>query len=60
MRAQERSSGANVDIISHSGTIIVSVDTQAGADKAMQIHSGILMQLKLSKAAKVDCYVGVH
>lgn len=49
-----------MDIISHSGTIIVSVDTQAGADKAMQINSGILMQLKLSKAAKVDCCVGVH
>lgn len=42
-----------MDIISHSGTITVSVDTEAGADKAMQIHSGILMTLKLSKAAEV-------
>lgn len=36
-----------MDIISHRGTIIVSADTGAGADKAMQIHSGILMTLKL-------------
>lgn len=43
-----------MDIISHSGTIIVSTDAEAGADKAMQIHSGILMKLKLSKAAKVE------
>lgn len=43
-----------MDIISHSGTIIVSVDAEAGTDKAMQIHSGILMKLKLSKAAKVE------
>lgn len=42
-----------MDIISHSGTIIVSIDTETGADKKMQIHSGILMTLKLSKAAKV-------
>lgn len=53
MRAQERSSGGDVDIISLSGAIIVSVETEAGADKAMQIHSGILMTLKLSHAAKV-------
>lgn len=39
-----------MDIISHSGTII-STDTEAGADKAMQIHSGLLMKLKLCKAA---------
>ena len=49
-----------MDIISHCGTIIVSADTQSGADKAMQIHSGILMKLKLSKAAKVDCSIGVQ
>lgn len=45
-----------MDIISHSGTIIVSIDIEAGADKAMQIHSGILMTLKLSSAAKVGLY----
>lgn len=44
-----------MDIISHSGTII-SADTEAGADKAMQIHSGILMKLKLSKAAMGGFY----
>lgn len=52
MRAYERSGVGNVHIISHSGTIIVRIDTEAGADKAMQIHSGTLMKLKLSKAAK--------
>lgn len=36
-----------MDIISHSGTIIVSADTEAAADKAMQIHSGILIAIKL-------------
>lgn len=36
-----------MDIISHSGTIIVSADTKATADKAMQIHSGILIAIKL-------------
>lgn len=36
-----------MDIISHRATIIGSADTEAGADKAMQIHSGILMTLKL-------------
>lgn len=36
-----------MDIISHSGTIIVSRDTEATADKAMQIHSGILIAIKL-------------
>ncbi len=46
-----------MDITSHSGTIIVSVDTEAGADKAMQIHSGILMKPKLSRATKVGFYV---
>lgn len=45
-----------MDIISHSGTIIKSVDTEAGADKAMQIHSGIVMKLKLTKAAKRGFY----
>lgn len=45
-----------MDIISHSGTIIVSADTEAGADKAMQIHAGILMKIKLSKAAKKGFY----
>lgn len=45
-----------MDIISHSGTIIVSVDTETCADKAMQIHSGIPMKLKCKKKnAKVDC-----
>lgn len=43
-----------MDIISRGGAIIASVDTEAGADKAMQIHSGILMTLKLSRAAKVE------
>lgn len=52
MRAYERSGVGNVHIISHRGTIIVRIDTEAGADKAMQIHSGTLMKLKLSKAAK--------
>ncbi len=42
-----------MDIISHSSAIIVSVDSETGADKNMQIHSGILMTLKLSKATKV-------
>lgn len=41
------SSGVNVDIISHSGAIIVSADMEAAADKAMQIHSGILIAIKL-------------
>lgn len=41
-----------MDIISRSRTIIVGIDTEAAADKAMQIHSGILMKLKLGKAAK--------
>lgn len=36
-----------MDIISHSGTIIVSADTEAAADEAMQIHSGILIAIKL-------------
>lgn len=36
-----------MDIISHSGTIIVSADTEAATDKAMQIHSGILIAIKL-------------
>lgn len=45
-----------MDIISHSGTIIESVDAGAGADKAMQINSGIVMKLKLSKAAKGSFY----
>lgn len=36
-----------MDIISHSGAIIVSADTEAAADKAMQIHSGILIAIKL-------------
>lgn len=36
-----------MDIISHSGTIIVSRDMEATADKAMQIHSGILIAIKL-------------
>lgn len=36
-----------MDIISHSGTIIVSADMEAAADKAMQIHSGILIAIKL-------------
>lgn len=45
-----------MDIISHSSTIIVSVDTEAGADKAMQIHSGLIMKLKLSKAATGGFY----
>lgn len=36
-----------MDIISHRATIIGSADTEAGADKVMQIHSGILMTLKL-------------
>lgn len=48
MRLQEICCEGNVDIISHSGTIIVSIDTEAAADKEMQIHSGILMKLKLS------------
>lgn len=52
-----------MDIISHSSTIIVSVDTEAGADKAMQIHSGLIMKLKLSKAAtgvfmEISCCMG--
>lgn len=45
-----------MDIISRSGTIIVSVDTEAGADKEMQIHSSIVMTLKLSKGAKAGLY----
>lgn len=36
-----------MDIISHSGTIIVSADAEAAADKAMLIHSGILIAIKL-------------
>lgn len=49
MREQRASgSGVNVAIISHSGTIIVSADAEAAAaDKAMQIHSGILIAIKL-------------
>lgn len=38
-----------MDIVSHSGTIIVSVDSEASADKAMWIHSVILMKVKLCK-----------
>lgn len=34
-------------IISHSGTIIVDTDTEAGVDKALQSHSGILIAIKL-------------
>lgn len=53
-----------MDITSLSGTIIVNVDTETGADKKMQIHSGILMTLKLSKAAKasmeISCCMRVH
>lgn len=51
-----------MDTISHSGTITVGVDTQAGADKAMQIHSGILMTLKLQRWASVEirCCMGAH
>lgn len=50
--ACERTGVGNVHIISHSGTVLVRTDTEAGADKAMQIHSGTLMKVKLSKAAK--------
>lgn len=38
-------------IITHIGTIIVSVDTEEGADKVMQIHSRLIMKLKLCKTA---------
>lgn len=48
-----------MDITSHSGTIIESVDTEAGADKAMQINSGIVMKLKLSKAATGGFYANL-
>lgn len=41
-------------IISHICTIIVSLETEAGADKAMQIHSGTLMKLKLQREASVE------
>jgi len=39
-----------VGIISHGGTIMLSIDTEEGADKGMQIHSGILMNLNLKKS----------
>lgn len=49
-----------MDIISHSGTIIVSVDTETCADKAMQIHSGIPMKLNCKKKCKGGLCAGVH
>lgn len=45
IRAYERSSGANVTVIPHSGAIKVSTDTERGSDKGMQMNSGIVMKL---------------
>lgn len=36
-------------IISQGGTIVASIDTEAGAGKGMQIHSGILMIVELQR-----------
>lgn len=47
-------------VIPHSGAIKVSTDTERGSDKGMQMNSGIVMKLKLIKAANVDCCVGVN
>lgn len=53
--------------MAHSGSIMVGIDKEAGADKEMQIHSGILMNIKLSKAAmgggafmEINCCMEVH
>lgn len=44
--------------MSHKGSIIVRIDKEAGADKEMQIHSGILMNIKFSRAAKRGGFYG--
>lgn len=41
-----------MDITLHNGTIIESVDTEAGADKAMQMNSGFVMKLNLFQSCK--------
>lgn len=47
-----------MDIISHGGTIIVSADTEAEADRATQIQRGVLMTQQLSKTAKGGRFYG--
>lgn len=42
------------------GSIIVRIDKKAGADKEMQIHSGILMNIKRSRAAKWGAFMKIN
>lgn len=44
--------------MAHRGSLMAGIDKEAGADKEMQIHSGILMNIKLSKAAMWGGFYG--